>query len=196
MDSGSVSSWICQLSQGNQQAAFKLWNRYGKALQHLAKMHYPFALNAVFDEHDLAQSVFMALWQNAEAGRLDGVRDRQELWWMLLEMTRRRAISRAKYNQAAKRTSSPQAQPNPDKYDPLPELSDPKQLSPEVLSILHEEHDRIMRLLPDDRSRTIAQLHLEGFSNDEIAEKVELSSRTIIRKLRLIRDQWSIELHS
>jgi len=193
MDSESVSSWICQLSQGNQQAAFKLWNRYGKALQNLAKAHYTFALNAVFDEHDLAQSVFMALWQNAEAGRLKGVRDRQELWWMLLEMTRRRAISRAKYNQATKR---PQAPSNPGKYDPLPELSDPKQLSPEVLSILHEEHDRIMQLLPDDRLRTIAQLHLEGFSNEEIAGKIELSPRTISRKLKLIRDQWSIELHS
>lgn len=196
----SVSSWIRQLRQGDQQAAHRLWNRYGEALQKIARSRYGFVLNAVFDEQDLAQSVFMSLWKNAESGRLAEVQDRNELWWLLLEITRRRAMARMTYNNASKRkrqtSGEAESAGGTETFNPLHHLTDPRQLSPEVLTILNEEHERFMSLLRDDLTRTVAQLHLEGFSADEIAVKIDLSSRTIVRKLKLIRDLWTRELNS
>lgn len=196
----SVSSWIRQLQQGDQQAAQRLWGRYGDALQKIARSRYRSALNAVFDEQDLAQSVFLALWKTAEAGRLASVQDRNELWWLLLEITRRRAMARMTYNNASKRKNSAAATPGStgasETVDPLSQLSDPRQLSPEVLTILDEEHGHFMDLLPDDLMHTIALLHLEGYSNEEIAQKVDFSQRTVSRKLKLIRDIWIKELNS
>lgn len=196
----SVSCWIRQLQKGDQQAAQRLWDRYGNALQKIARNHYGCALNAVFDEQDLAQSVFLALWKNAETGRLAGVQNRNELWWLLLEITRRRAMARMTYNNASRRKSTPEGSgSSPDgtgTFDPLVHLTDHRQLSPEVLTILNEEHEQFMSLLRDDLSREIAQLHLEGFTTEEVAVKTDVSSRTVGRKLKLIRELWSRELAS
>jgi hypothetical protein len=43
--------------------------------------------------------------------------------------------------------------------------------TPEVLAIAVEEYQRLMRVLDDDRLRTIAQCKLEGHQNEEIADK-------------------------
>jgi len=199
LDSESISSWIRLLQDGNLDAISPLWHRYGAALEKIARKHYRSALNAVFDEQDLAQSVFMALWRNAEAGRLEQVRDRNELWWLLLEITRRRAMARMTYNNAQKRKPGLAFSPARDDsstFDPLSQLTNTRQLSPEVLTILNEEHERFMGLLKDDVLRTIAQLHLEDHAVDEIARQLDVSPRTITRKLKLIRDQWTRELDS
>jgi len=196
----SVSSWIRKLEKGDQTAAYRLWDRYGEALQRIARSKFGPALNATFDEQDLAQSVFMALWKNAESGRLEQIKDRHELWWLLLEITRRRALSRMEYNQAAKRLpesgNAKSASSSSGDIDPLANIADPRELSPEVISILTEEHERFMSLLRDDTMRSIARLHLEDFSLEEIAIRVDVSVRTITRKLKIIRDIWAKELES
>ena len=57
-----------------------------------------------------------------------------------------------------------------------------------------EEYERLMRLLHDDRLRQIALGKLEGYTNDEIAEQSGLTSRSIERKLKRIRQIWAAEL--
>ena len=198
MEAESVSCWINQLKEGNQHAARRLWERYGGALQRLAKSRYRGVLNAVFDEQDLAQSVFVALWKNAEEGRLEEIQDRTELWWLLLEITRRRALSRLEFNRAQKRGANitPDVSNSSDDsaIDIFSQLSDLRELPPEMVVILSDEHDRFMSLLPDDMLRNIASQKLEGYSVSEIAVRLNLSTRTVIRKLNLIREHWVHEM--
>lgn len=198
MDSESVSSWIRQLGQGNQTAASRLWERYGPALERLARSRYGPALNATFDEQDLAQSVFFALWKNAEAGGLDEIRDRSELWWLLLKLIHRRACSRLRYNQAQKRSGEVSAQTlvqsSSGALDPLGQFANPRDLPPELIVVLSDEHERLMGLLRNDQLREIAGMKLEGYLVEEIAEKLGISVRSVIRKLNLIREQWDQEL--
>ena len=66
--------------------------------------------------------------------------------------------------------------------------------TPEVLAIAVEEYQRLMRVLDDDRLRTIAQCKLEGHRNEEIAERLGLTCRSIERKLQRIRQIWEGEL--
>lgn len=198
MEPESISHWIHQLSEGNQNAAFRLWERYGPALQRLAKSRFQMALNASFDEHDLAQSVFFALWKHAGSGGVEEIRDRTELWWLLLEMTRRRAMARLAYNQAEKRNArrnQPTGTSDSDAIDPFSQISDSREMPPEMIVILNDEHQRFMSLLRDDTLRNIAGQKLEGYSVEEIATRMNLSSRTVIRKLNLIREHWSHELN-
>jgi DNA-directed RNA polymerase specialized sigma24 family protein len=44
--------------------------------------------------------------------------------------------------------------------------------------------------LPDADLRTLAVAKLEGYSNQEAAERLGCSLRTIERRLQLIRDLW------
>jgi len=48
----------------------------------------------------------------------------------------------------------------------------------------------LLSSLRDDGLRSIAVLKLEGYSNPEIAVKLDSSLRSIERKLALIRQQW------
>jgi DNA-directed RNA polymerase specialized sigma24 family protein len=46
----------------------------------------------------------------------------------------------------------------------------------------------------DDDLRRIVFLKRDGFTNEEIAQRVNRSVATIERRLRLLRDEWTQEL--
>ena len=70
------------------------------------------------------------------------------------------------------------------------------QPTPEFLAMVDEEHHRLLESLRDDQLRKVAVLRMEGYSNEEIASELEMSVRSVERKLKLIRDQWSQEVQS
>jgi DNA-directed RNA polymerase specialized sigma24 family protein len=47
-----------------------------------------------------------------------------------------------------------------------------------------------MEALNDETLRIVTRMKLEGYSSGEIAKRLEVSSRTVDRKLQLIRDIW------
>ena len=59
---------------------------------------------------------------------------------------------------------------------------------------MDEEHRRLLGLLRDDQLRTIAVRRIQGYTLDEIASQLDISSRTVIRKLNLVRIRWQHEL--
>jgi DNA-directed RNA polymerase specialized sigma24 family protein len=54
-----------------------------------------------------------------------------------------------------------------------------------------EQYERLLGRLEKPSLRTIAQLKLEGYSNEEVAERLDCSLRTVERRLWLIRTIWS-----
>lgn len=200
MDDESVTMWLRQISEGNQDAARLLWNRYAAALQRLAKTRYRGALSAVANEEDLVQSVFRALWTGAAAGQWDSVQDRNELWWLLLTITRRTALKRQAYNARRKR-GGPTASLSAADTSSSTSAESPREPTgdnppPELILMLQEEQDRLLAMLRDDVLRSIAIWKLEGYTHEEIAAKLNVTTRTVIRKLNLIRETWSTELSS
>ncbi len=199
MDSTSITELLRLLSQGDADAAARLWRHYRADLERLAKQRLGQASNPVANEEDVAQSVFFAFWRGAQAGKWDGVKDRSELWWVLLEITRRKVLQQHAYRQAAKRSGTvvsltPAAEGDGESTLGLPEPADVRELLPEAAAIFSEEHQRLMQLLRDDQLRTVAALKLEGYTHEEIAGQLHINRRTVIRKLNLIREQWSSEL--
>lgn len=199
MDPSSVTDWLRQLGKGDADAAARLWQHYQGALERLAKNRMGTAPHPVANEEDLAQSVFLALWSGAQTGKWNGVKDRSELWWVLLEITRRKALQYHAYQKVAKRSGTvvsltPTTDMCGDSTIDLPEPADLRELLPDAAAILNEEHDRLMLLLRDDQLRTVAALKLQGYTQEEIAQQLHVNSRTILRKLKLIREQWSSEL--
>ena len=51
----------------------------------------------------------------------------------------------------------------------------------------------LMRLLPDETLRQVAQLTLDGYTLEEIAARLEFSVATAGRKLKRIRETWATE---
>jgi DNA-directed RNA polymerase specialized sigma24 family protein len=66
--------------------------------------------------------------------------------------------------------------------------------TPEVLAIAAEEFQRLMGLLEVEHLRQVAQCKLEGYTNEEIGQRLGLACRSIERKLLRIRQVWEGEL--
>jgi DNA-directed RNA polymerase specialized sigma24 family protein len=62
--------------------------------------------------------------------------------------------------------------------------------------MMEEQHARLLASLRDETLRQVAVHRMEGYSNQEIAEALNISLRSVERKLRLIRNEWSHEVDS
>jgi DNA-directed RNA polymerase specialized sigma24 family protein len=66
--------------------------------------------------------------------------------------------------------------------------------TPELAARFSEEFPRLLGLLPYENSRSVAQLKMEGYTNEEIAAKLGCVLSTVDRKSRVIRQRWEQEL--
>jgi DNA-directed RNA polymerase specialized sigma24 family protein len=71
----------------------------------------------------------------------------------------------------------------------LDELAGPEP-SPEFAVMVAEECQMLLDSLRDDSLRQIALMRMEGYNNDEIAQRLDCGLRTITRKIDLIRRCW------
>jgi DNA-directed RNA polymerase specialized sigma24 family protein len=196
----SVTRWLRRLEERDQDAARLLWQRYYRELVELARARLGQTPRRMADEEDIALSVLRCLYDGAARGQFGTVVNRQALWQLLATITIRKVIDHKRLLQKQKRgggrvRGDSVLKPSDGDgwgagFDEI--LGDAA--SPEVLAIAVEEYQRLMRVLDDDRLRTIAQCKLEGHRNEEIAERLGLACRSIERKLQLIRQVWEAEV--
>ena len=74
----------------------------------------------------------------------------------------------------------------------LRELAD-REPGPEFIASFNENLARAINRLEQEKTRQVALLKLEGYSNREIADHLEISLSSIERKLRIIRVTWQRE---
>jgi hypothetical protein len=48
----------------------------------------------------------------------------------------------------------------------------------------------LLGLLRDDSLRQVAQMRMEGYTNEEVASRLRCSLRTVARKIEIIRRTW------
>lgn len=196
---GSVSQWIAGLKAGDAIAAQELWDRYYPEVCRLARQMLGSTPRSVSDEEDAGASVLKDIVMGAAAGRFAKLTNRDELWWLLVTITKQKAVNQQRYENRQKRgagrvrNESDLSRPGEETLFRLQELMDSTP-TPEFLTCMNEEHARLMALLRDDVLRQVAGLRLQGYSNEEISQELQISPRSVIRKVNLIRDRWASEL--
>lgn len=199
-DPQSITFWIDALQDDHPEAVEALWNRYFARLVRLADKMLG-ERRRLLDGEDIAVSVFHALSQAAGRGELDSVQDREELWKLLVTMTRRKLIDELRREDRAKRGGgevrgesvflSPDGAASPG----INAVADADP-TPQFLCLMDEEFRRLLDVLGDNILREVAQARLEGFTTTEIAERTAMSPRSVERKLGLIRERWLAALGS
>lgn len=195
MAQGSVTRWITQLRAGDQAAADPLWQRYFERLVALARTRLLRAPRRAADEEDVALSAFHSFCRAAEHGRFPKLDDRDDLWRLLAAFTRRKAAHLLRDGGRLKRgggTGTPCAGAIADESIDL-DLIAGGEPGPELLAEMAEECRRLLGRLGDETLRAVAVWKMEGYTNDEIAVKLDCVPRTVERKLRLIRAIWESE---
>lgn len=192
----SVTAWIGDLKDGQDSASRKLWERYFQRLVRVASRQLGSAPRRIVDEEDIAVSVFDTLCRGAAAGRFDKLQDRDDLWRLLTAIAGMKTVDQIRRQTAKKRGGedvrgeSIIAGAGASQFGSFDQFIH-QEPTPEFLAIMDEQQQAMFRALPDDSQRNVARLRFEGFSNEEIAEKLEISLRSVERKLKVIREVWT-----
>ena len=189
-EAGSVTGWIGQLQAGDQVAAQELWERYFRRLVELARKRLRGAWSPVDDEEDVALSAFASFCRGATEGRFPQLRDRTDLWRLLVVLTARKAFHVRRDAQRQKRGGRPASS---QRSEPRPEEIVGREPTPEFAAQVAEECRRLLARLDNDQLRSIALWKMEGHTTEEIAAHLGCACSTVERRLRLIRRQWEQE---
>jgi DNA-directed RNA polymerase specialized sigma24 family protein len=190
---GSITRWIDELKTGDPLAAQKLWERYFRRLVGLARKKLQGIRTRVADEEDVALSAFDSFCRGAEAGRFPRLDDRDNLWHLLVVLTGRKVWHLVRDEGRHKRTPKTAASAA-SRASAEPEFLLGQVLSreptPEFAAQLLEEYQLLLARLDNSELEAVAVWKMEGYTNEEIAGKLDCTLRTVERKLRIIRGAW------
>lgn len=190
----SVSHWIGGVKDGDSEAALELWNRYFERLVRAIHRDLRGQRRAASDEEDIALSVFESFCRAAEDGRFPDLRERHDLWRLLLRMAARKVIDKRRHDRRQRRGGGRFIQ-SLNRDDAVIEVIG-NEPSPELAAMMKESLERLLSHLGDGPLRDIAIARLEGETNADIARRLKCSERTVERRLHLIREKCQQELTS
>lgn len=190
---GSVSGWIDRLRAGDEAAVQPLWERYFHQLVQLARKKLRHLPRGPADEEDVALSAFDSFCRHAQQGNYPNLHDRDSLWRLLATITARRASHLQRDASRKKRRGAQDDIPWPWECNPdvgKMERIFSREPDPEFAALMAEECSRLLHGLKDYKLQNVALWRMEGYTVEEIAQKLDMVPRSVKRKLSVIRNIW------
>jgi RNA polymerase sigma-70 factor (ECF subfamily) len=169
---------------GNEGAARELFDCYAEKLVALARRRISQRLAGRVDPEDIVQSVFRTFFQRVQEGRFDFA-DPDDLGKLLVRITVHKTLRQVAFHKAAKRNPNLEVGQGQEAQQSWEEVLDAEPSPEEAVAFLDELESFLNRLRPQDRQ--ILELRLQGWSNDEICEKLNIYDRKIRRVIERIR---------
>jgi DNA-directed RNA polymerase specialized sigma24 family protein len=187
------TQWIAQLHTGSHEAAQAIFDRYFGKTQRLASRRLSRVNCREADEEDVAISALESFFRGVADNRFPDLCTSNDLWRLLAVITARKAVQqtrrqyRLKRGANAIRGESVFIRADDSHAGGLAESA----VAPDNREVeVREFMNSLLDSLDDTVLREIALLKLNGYTNREIAEAMDCVTRTVERKLSLIRDRW------
>jgi RNA polymerase sigma factor (sigma-70 family) len=177
----SFAELAARLRAGDQGAASEVFRRFAGRLIALARTELEAQLRRKLDPEDVVQSVYRSFFTRYSAGQFD-LSTWDSLWSLLTVITVRKCLGRAQYYRAKCRTVASEAQVvsrNDDAASGLSEAID-REPTPLEAAVLAETIEQMMRGLTSD-DRSIIELSLQGYTAQEISDRVGRAERSVRR---------------
>ena len=184
MSNTSVTRWLGKLQAGSDQAAQLLWSHLRTGLLELAQKQLARKNATGFDEEDVVLSAFHALCTAVQQGRYN-ITNRHELWRIAAVIVVNRAYNRIRDEKRYRRGGGR----NRCDSSVLESLVCPKPDASHAL-VMHEECQSLLAKLTKPDLQVVALLKVDGYTDDQVAEMLGCSRRTIQRRLTVIRRLW------
>jgi DNA-directed RNA polymerase specialized sigma24 family protein len=195
----SVTRWLNGAKAGNGADIQQLWDRYFERLVRLAGAKLPAHCRRAFDEEDIALSAFQSFCDRAGRGQFPQLDGRKDLWRVLATLTVRKAILTVRHQTRQKRgggrvlgesaVALRDGASATETYSALAAILS-KEPTPDDAARFADSFDHLINKLHDPILKTIALRRLKGHTVEEIGAVLGTSTRTVDRKLRLIRAIW------
>ncbi len=220
-DDGSFVDWIARLKSGDEAATQTLWDRYFPRILEVAKRSLRKSTSRVQDEEDVAMLVLKSLLTGMKTDRFPAIDHRDQLWRLLMVITTRKAASIIEQDRRLKRGGgdvrgdsvmihSDFAETGVLRRDSSVILTgrgdsgvlrgfdrlDGGHDRPDIDALVADETRGLLSLLPDEGTRQVAQLKMEGLTHDEIAAKLSCNVRTVERRIKVIRELWAERMNA
>ena len=197
--SGSVTALIRGAQAGDRRTApSELWNRYYQQVCHVVRQVLRGSHEIDGDWEDVALETMRQVLEGVYEDRYPLLNDRDNLWAILARVTVCRALDERKRRQRHQRrlgtvlsdaSASSEAIVRRERL-PVEAVVDRAPL-PDLVLEATEQIERLMGLLgPHPRLATLARLKLQGATQEQISDELQVSQRTIRRDLTRIREIW------
>jgi RNA polymerase sigma factor (sigma-70 family) len=188
MQNESITGWIDQLVDGNEQAARELWGHVSTRVWEFARQKLDPMTRRRYDENDAANSAFHSLCRGISDGRLEA-NNRNAFWGLLAVITSRKISAQRRFANRQKRGGGVERGES-GFGDAGINAIEGNQQAPDVLAEVSESCNELLNAIPDDAMKKIVLLKFQGATNGEIAGELNCTQRTIERKLERIRRIW------
>ena len=188
-DENSFHELLARLKQGHSDAQTEVFQRFAERLVKLARARLDDRIRKTTDPEDVMQSVWRSFFIRQKAGKFE-LQDWGGLWAVLVVMTVRKCGRRSVAAQRAKRDVTREVNLAAKASDDSSfrwEAVD-RAPTPDEAATLTEMVEQVMAGM-DHREQTILSLRLQGFTVPEISAEVDLTERSVHRKLAAIRER-------
>ncbi len=184
--SASEQALIDLWRRGDQDAARKIVERYLDRLLHLARGRISQRLASRVDPEDIVQSVFRTFFVRLKDGRFVFA-EQEDLCKLLMRITLHKTLRQVAFHKAAKRDPTMEAERGEHHREQLLALLDREPTPEAAVAFLDQLEHFLSQLQPLERQ--ILELRMQGYTNEEIAAKLDLRyDRKIRRVLERVRE--------
>lgn len=191
MENEDWDQMINGLRQGDQQACSDFWNSFGPMLEGVAQKQLSDRLQRRVGPDDVVQSACRTFFRRVSAGQFD-LPDSDSLWRLMCAITLTKARRAARDHSRQKRGMNSEqyldASPTDSvgKKAELPGSSE----TPLDAAVFSDQMNVLLGSLSADECQVL-DLKLQNHTNNDIAEQMKCSERTVRRLTNQIRSRWS-----
>jgi RNA polymerase sigma-70 factor, ECF subfamily len=184
----SFDDLMAHLRDGRNDAAALVFQRFANRLIVLARKQLDSKILQKVDPEDVMQSVFRSFLVRNAAGKLGEFDTWDNLWAILVVMTRRKCSRRTDHFYAARRDVRREtpSQPTDDETGSDDRFPDDEP-TPSEAAMLAETVEQLLKEL-EGRHREILTLSLQGYTPLEVSTQLRCTERTVYRVLDRVKE--------
>jgi RNA polymerase sigma-70 factor (ECF subfamily) len=186
----SFGNLLQGLRAGDSRAEYAFWQHYGPLLEELAQKHLHGGVLRRLGPEDVAQSACRTFLRRAQLGQYE-VPDAASLWHLLCTITLSKVHEQARFHRRQRRNVNQEQIPAPHPEENDRDLGGPVDQTPgpdEAAAFADQFQQLIAGLEPEERK--VVELKLQDLSNEEIAQRLRSSERTVRRILARLRGRF------
>ena len=175
------------LRAGDREIIGRFFREYGPSLERLAEKNLPPGMRRRIGPEDIVQSACRTFFRRAQGGEFQ-LEESENIWRLLCAITLTKVREQARFHSRQKRSLAHEVQVDPGGSGGSAAGFDAIAggVSPPSAAAFAEQFQRIMASLDSEEQRVV-DLKLQDFTNEDVAEQLQCSERTVRRIVKRLQ---------